>query len=96
MELERRRHVEREEEQEKETKYHDIGRQLKGYPEEDVKNAKLFVSSLIKSGEEVEEVTSINSKRRFTISSPLWIFRYSRWPPYEVIGTQTACHLLTW
>jgi len=50
------RQAERELEAEKEAEYRKIGSQLKDYPEEDVKEARKFIASLIKAGEEVEEV----------------------------------------
>jgi hypothetical protein len=55
-ELERRRQQEKEEELEKEGKYAEIGSQLKGYPQEEVRKAKQLVSSFIRAGEEIEEV----------------------------------------
>jgi len=55
-ELEMQRRLEAEVEAEKEEGYRNIGQQLKNYPAEDVKNARKLVASLIKAGEEVEEV----------------------------------------
>ena len=55
-ELERKRRLEAEVEAEKEEGYRNIGQQMKNYPAEDVKNARKLVASLIKAGEEVEEV----------------------------------------
>lgn len=43
-------------EAEKEAEYRKIGSQLKDYPEEDVKEARKLVVTLIKAGEDVEEV----------------------------------------
>ncbi|KAL9435836.1 hypothetical protein AB3S75_021994 [Citrus x aurantiifolia] len=54
-ELHRRRQEEDEEERRKIEEYRDIGMRLKGYPEEDVRNAKKLVSSFIRAEEEVEE-----------------------------------------
>lgn len=61
--LAKQRQLEAEAEAEKEAGYRNIGNKLKDFPEEEVKEARKFVASLIKSGEEVEEV-------RFN-----WIFR---------------------
>lgn len=54
--LEKARQAEREVEAGKEAEYRKIGSQLKDYPEEDVVAARKFVASLIKAGEEVEEM----------------------------------------
>lgn len=58
--LEKARQAEREVEAGKEAEYRKIGSQLKDYPEEDVVAARKFVASLIKAGEEVEEVRFVN------------------------------------
>lgn len=57
-ELHRRRQEEDEEERRKIEEYRDIGMRLKGYPQEDVRNARKLVSSFIRAEEEVEEVQS--------------------------------------
>ncbi|XP_039161308.1 protein PALE CRESS, chloroplastic-like [Eucalyptus grandis] len=54
-ELHRRRQEEDEEEERKVEEYREIGMRLKGYPEEDVRKARILVSSFIRSEEEVEE-----------------------------------------
>lgn len=36
--------------------YREIGMRLKGYPEEEVRKAKILVSNFIRAAEEVEEV----------------------------------------
>ncbi|KAF4354756.1 hypothetical protein CsatB_027148 [Cannabis sativa] len=54
-ELHRKRQEEQEEEERKVEEYREIGLRLKGYPEEDVRNARILVSSLIRAAEEVEE-----------------------------------------
>ncbi|KAI6674717.1 hypothetical protein NL676_002623 [Syzygium grande] len=54
-ELHRRRQEEDEEEERKVEEYREIGMRLKGYPEEDVRNARKLVSSFIRSEEEIEE-----------------------------------------
>ncbi|XP_068662230.1 protein PALE CRESS, chloroplastic [Aristolochia californica] len=54
-ELHRRRLEEDEEESRKVAEYREIGMRLKGYPEEEVRNARKLVSSFIKAAEEVEE-----------------------------------------
>ncbi|KAJ6797061.1 protein PALE CRESS, chloroplastic [Iris pallida] len=52
-------HAYRQKEEEEETRrtdeYREIGMRLKGYPEEEIRNAKKLVSSFIRSAEEVEE-----------------------------------------
>lgn len=55
--LQKQRQLEAETEAEKEAEYRNIGNQLKDFPEEEVKEARKFVATLIKSGEEVEEVS---------------------------------------
>lgn len=57
-ELHRRRQEEDEEEDRKVEEYREIGMRLKGFPEEDVRNARKLVSSFIRAAEEVEEVTN--------------------------------------
>lgn len=54
-ELHRMRQKEDEEEERKVQEYREIGLRLKGYPEEEVKEARRLVSSFIKAAEEVEE-----------------------------------------
>ncbi|CAK8571963.1 unnamed protein product [Lathyrus sativus] len=54
-ELHRRRREEEEEEERKIDEYREVGMRLKGYPEEDVRNARKLVSSFIRAVEEVEE-----------------------------------------
>lgn len=54
-ELHRRRQEEDEEEDRKVEEYREIGMRLKGFPEEDVRNARKLVSSFIRAAEEVEE-----------------------------------------
>ncbi|KAG0568017.1 hypothetical protein M758_7G177400 [Ceratodon purpureus] len=54
--LAKQRQLEAEAEAEKEAGYRNIGNKLKDFPEEEVKEARKFVASLIKSGEEVEEM----------------------------------------
>ncbi|XP_072961015.1 protein PALE CRESS, chloroplastic [Typha angustifolia] len=49
------RQKEEEEEDRKTTEYREIGMRLKGYPEEEIRKARMLVSSFIRSGEEVEE-----------------------------------------
>jgi len=55
-ELRRQRKEEEAEEEKKREEYREIGSRFRGYPEKEVKNAKLLVSSFIKSGEDVEEM----------------------------------------
>lgn len=38
--------------------YREIGMRLKAYPQEEVRKARILVSSFIRAGEDVEEVTS--------------------------------------
>lgn len=54
-ELRRQRKEEEAEEEKKREEYREIGSRFRGYPEKEVKSAKLLVSSFIKSGEDVEE-----------------------------------------
>ncbi|KAI9181302.1 hypothetical protein LWI28_013578 [Acer negundo] len=54
-ELHRLRREEEEEEEKKIEEYREVGTRLKGYPEEDVRNARKLVSSFIRAEEEVEE-----------------------------------------
>ncbi|KAL5561634.1 hypothetical protein UlMin_031381 [Ulmus minor] len=54
-ELHQSRREEEEEEERKVEEYREIGTRLKGYPEEDVRKARILVSSLIRAAEEVEE-----------------------------------------
>ncbi|XP_062107468.1 protein PALE CRESS, chloroplastic [Humulus lupulus] len=54
-ELHQKRQEEQEEEERKVEEYREIGLRLKGYPEEDVRNARILVSNLIRAAEEVEE-----------------------------------------
>ncbi|KAL5573958.1 hypothetical protein UlMin_023555 [Ulmus minor] len=54
-ELHQSRRDEEEEEERKVEEYHEIGTRLKGYPEEDVRKARILVSSLISVAKEVEE-----------------------------------------
>ncbi|XP_043711089.1 protein PALE CRESS, chloroplastic [Telopea speciosissima] len=54
-ELHRRRQEEDEEEERKVEEYREIGSRLMEYPEEEVRKARLLVSSFIKAAEEVEE-----------------------------------------
>ncbi|XP_058750739.1 protein PALE CRESS, chloroplastic [Vicia villosa] len=54
-ELHRRRREEEEEEERKIDEYREVGMRLKGYPEEDVRNARKLVSSFIRAVDEVEE-----------------------------------------
>ncbi|XP_072982955.1 protein PALE CRESS, chloroplastic [Typha latifolia] len=49
------RQKEEEEEDRKTTEYREIGMRLKGYREEEIRKARMLVSSFIRSGEEVEE-----------------------------------------
>lgn len=53
-------HAYRDKEEEKENikmdEYREIGMRLKGYPEEEVRKAKILVSNFIRAAEEVEEV----------------------------------------
>ncbi|KAF8394462.1 hypothetical protein HHK36_020670 [Tetracentron sinense] len=62
-ELRRRRQEEDEEEERKVEEYREIGTRLKGYPEEEVREARRLVSSFIKAAEEVEEAYDINIKQ---------------------------------
>lgn len=55
-ELRRQRKEEEAEEEKKREEYREIGSRFRGYPEKEVKSAKLLVSSFIKSGEDVEEM----------------------------------------
>lgn len=54
-ELHRRRREEEEEEERKIEEYREVGMRLKGYPEEDVRKARILVSSFIRAVDEVEE-----------------------------------------
>ncbi|KAF3793041.1 PALE CRESS protein [Nymphaea thermarum] len=54
-EFEKKRQQEEEEERLKEIEYREIGSRLKGYPEEEVRKARILVSSFIRAGEEIEE-----------------------------------------
>ena len=84
-ELERKRQLEAEVEAEKEEGYRNIGQQMKNYPAEDVKNARKLVASLIKAGEEVEEVWS-QSDFEDEVYSPLnWIFDKNLFPSLSVL-----------
>ncbi|KAF7153082.1 hypothetical protein RHSIM_Rhsim01G0276200 [Rhododendron simsii] len=56
--LHQQRQVEDEEEERKVDEYREIGMRLKDYPEDDLRQARQLVSSLLKSAEEVEEVIS--------------------------------------
>ena len=53
-------HAYRAKEEEKENmkmeEYREIGSRLKGYPEEEVRQAKLLVSKFLKAGEDIEKV----------------------------------------
>ncbi|XP_057966647.1 protein PALE CRESS, chloroplastic isoform X2 [Malania oleifera] len=53
--LHRRRQEEEEEEERKIEEYREIASRLKGYPDEEVRKARILVSSFIKAAEEVEE-----------------------------------------
>ncbi|XP_058200717.1 protein PALE CRESS, chloroplastic isoform X2 [Rhododendron vialii] len=53
--LHQQRQVEDEEEERKVDEYREIGMRLKDYPEDDLRQARQLVSSLLKSAEEVEE-----------------------------------------
>lgn len=53
--LHRQRQEEDKEEERKVQEYREIGMRLKDYPEDELRKAKLLVSSLLKSAEEVEE-----------------------------------------
>ncbi|KAK7270252.1 hypothetical protein RIF29_23262 [Crotalaria pallida] len=54
-ELHKLRREEEEEEERKIQEYREVGMRLKGYPQEDVRNARKLVSSFIRAEEEVEE-----------------------------------------
>ncbi|XP_019452673.1 PREDICTED: protein PALE CRESS, chloroplastic [Lupinus angustifolius] len=54
-ELRQRQREEDEEEERKIEEYREVGMRLKGYPEEDVRNARKLVSSFIRAEEEIEQ-----------------------------------------
>jgi uncharacterized protein YdbL (DUF1318 family) len=55
--LAKQRQLEADAEAEKEDEYRNIAKQLKDFPVEEVAEVRKFVARLIKSGEEVEEVS---------------------------------------
>lgn len=71
-ELHRRRLEEDEEEERKVQEYREIGTRLKEFPDEDVRKARILVSSFIRAEEEVEEVIitleALCFKAEFTLS----------------------------
>ncbi|KAG5567607.1 hypothetical protein RHGRI_002972 [Rhododendron griersonianum] len=68
--LHRQRQVEDEEEERKVDEYREIGMRLKDYPEDDLRQARQLVSSLLKSAEEVEEVISEYSEENVSCECP--------------------------